>query len=215
MADQDETDDQRDAVDDTDDRDDGPDNEEPKQPERRTKTRQERRDDQFRSKYQAEKEARERLEAELADRDAKAGDWKKTAERYKRQLEEVSGERDEWKGNYEGLTGRLRTDALVERLMTASGVQSKARIKGLIAVAVAEGSDLDPAPENSSDRDVKDWLKELQKHDPSTFEQPKSGRQAPAPGASNRLLSPGENPDESKWAARARNADKAGGSRPW
>lgn len=186
------------------------------EPARESRSRQDKRDEQFRQKYKAEKEARERLEQELADRDAKVGDWEKVAKRQRRQIEELTGERDQFKGEFEGLTKRLNTDALVEKIATVSGVESRARIKGLIAYAVSEGTDLDPSPESASDRDVKDWIKEMQSHDPTTFEPPKSGKkQSPAPGNANRHLGEGERPDEKPWQRIIADAKQHGGSRKW
>ena len=176
-------------------------------------SRQERRDARFREKYEAEKQARERVEQELAARDEAAGDFEKLAKRLERQAAEITKERDEAKAGYEGLLGKLRTDALVERIAAASGVESRARIAGLIAVAE---TDLDRAPERVTDRDVRSWIKELQALDPGAFEHRAAAKKgSPAPGM-RRSLAPGEQPDRRPWEHLIDEARAAhGGRRKW
>jgi len=164
--------------------------------------------------YQEANQRVQQLEQELEDREASAGDFEKLAERRKRQIDQLTAERDQAKSDYDGLTTQLRTKALAEKVAEASGLNCVPRIRGLIALA-AENTDLDPAPEKATDRDVKDWIKALQEMDPSTFEAPrKRGRQSPAPGRPR--FAPGEERTDSKsWHRIVENAPQHGGNRRW
>lgn len=167
----------------------------------------------FRKRDAAKQRAKD-LEAKLSEYHKREREREFKSLSMEQQLEETKKELEELRSAQEQAARKHRQQTFLDRVVAKTGL-SPGVARGLL-LAAAQDHDLDIAPEDFGETDVKAAASLMKKIDPEPFAPRVGGTPAPSPGISARSVGRGELPSNDFDALTAQvieRAQRAGGPR--